>query len=90
MELVNLLFAKKVTIHQNAITQEVSNSFAVPSRAGNDTELLDTAAENNHMEVEEPLPVTNCSISGFLEVCNRKHQHTTTVDLASCQVLGVA
>ena len=31
-----------------------------------------------------------CSTSGFLEVCKRKHQPTTTVDLASCQVLGVA
>ena len=31
-----------------------------------------------------------CSTSGFLEVCKQTHQPTTTVDLASCQVLGVA
>ena len=29
-----------------------------------------------------------CITSGFLEVCKQKHQPTTTVDLASCQVLG--
>ena len=31
-----------------------------------------------------------CSTSGLFDVCKRKHQLSTTVELASCQVLGVA
>ena len=50
---------QKDTIHQKAITVEVSNSFAVLSPAETDGEPLDTDAGNNHMEVEETLPVTN-------------------------------
>ena len=50
---------QKDTIHQNAPSVEVSNIFAVLSPAENDAEPLDTAVWNNHMEVEEPLPVTN-------------------------------
>ena len=50
---------QKDTIHQNATTLEVSNSFAVLSPAETDGEPLDSDAGNNHMEVEEPLPVSN-------------------------------
>ena len=50
---------QKDTIHQNATTVDASNTFSVLSRAENDAESLDTAAGNNHMEVEEPSPVTN-------------------------------
>ena len=50
---------QKDIIHQNAITVEVSISFAVLSPAETDGEPLDTDAGNNHMEVEETLPVTN-------------------------------
>ena len=50
---------QKDTIHQNATTVEVSNSFAVLSPAETDGEPLDTDAGNNHMEVKETLPVTN-------------------------------
>ena len=50
---------QKDTIHHNATTVDASNTFAVLSPAENDAEPLDTAAGNNHMEVEEPLPVTN-------------------------------
>ena len=50
---------QKDTIHQNAITVEVLNCFAVLSPAEADGEPLDTDAGNNHMEVEQTLPVTN-------------------------------
>ena len=50
---------QKDTIHQNATTVDASNTFAVLSPAENDAEPLDTATENNHMDVEEPSPVTN-------------------------------
>ena len=55
-ELVNLRFAKR--IQSIKTTVKVSNSFAV-SPAENVAEPLDIAAGNNHMEVEEPLHVTN-------------------------------
>ena len=50
---------QKDTIHRNATPVDASNTFAVLSPAKNDAEPLDTAAGNNHMEVEEPSPVTN-------------------------------
>ena len=50
---------QKATIHQNATTVEVSNSFAVFSPTETDGEPLDTDDGNNHMEVEETLPVSN-------------------------------
>ena len=54
-------FRQKNTIHHIDISVEVANSFPVHSQAENNAEPLDTAAGNNHMEVEEPLPVTNCN-----------------------------
>ena len=50
---------QKDTIHQNATTVDASNTFSVLSPAETDAEPLDTAAGNNHMEGEEPTPVTN-------------------------------
>ena len=50
---------QKDTVHQNATTVDASNTFSVLSPAENDAEPLDTAAGNNHIEVEEPSPATN-------------------------------
>ena len=65
---------QKDTIHQNAITVEVSNSIAVLSPAENDEDPFDTAAGNNHMEVEETLPVANCTANqGNMDVGVLQH-----------------
>ena len=48
--------------------------------------ILDAVRNESSSLNELDLRINN----GFLEVCKQKHQPTTTVDLASCQVLGVA